>query len=653
MRHKSIDILLIEDTPTDAEIVQRMLRGRAQLHWVQTLADAATALREKTFDLIVTDFGLPDSSGIETVVELRRLTDGLPIIALTGQDDDELGLQAIQSGANDYIPKNVLSEPIISKAIAYTLERFQMAKKIVDANRMLESKNKRLAQMYKMSQQFVDNVSHEFRTPLTVIREFAAIVRDGIDGPVTESQRSRLSTLINRTDDLSNMVDDLLDTSRLESGLLKTCREEHDLSDIITRVEKMLRTRAENKKVHLEIGEVPQNLAVFCDEEKLRRVLVNLLVNAIKFTPVDGQITISAKMADEHRVCITVSDTGPGIAADELHRIFERFQQVEAHHRMASCKGFGLGLSIARALASLNLGSLQVNSVLGEGSQFSVLVPIANMESILKCYFDQRATTLEESLEISLLEVYPASMVPGGEQEIIETIDEFIRSSFKSFDLVLKVQESRWSVLTCSSVAGVSELKSRIQEEWAKLARNHYGVELPSLIFDYKATGNAVEGREKLMQLTHQTAKPPARPLATENLSNEKTAKRVLVFDDEVEVANALESRLSASGFDVTVAYDGPSGLDAVEQVQPDAILLDIRMPKMDGFAVLGELKSNPATASTPVVVLSASLHDKQGTLDRGATFFVQKPFQSESLLAVLNAAVKNRKSNQTEASCE
>ena len=647
MNEKLIDILMVEDTPSDAEILQRLLREssiRSSVQWVQSIAEAAEAIEDTSFDIVLTDLGLPDSFGIETVARLRELSDQLPIIALTGQDDDGVGQAAIQSGANDYVPKNVLNSSIISRAINHTIERFQMAKKIVDANRQLESKNERLSQMYKMSQQFVDNVSHEFRTPLTVIREFAAIVRDGIDGPVTDNQKNRLSTLINRTDDLANMVDDLLDTSRLEAGLLKTCREKHELSEIVGQVERMLRTRASTKKISLKVSDIPKGLSVFCDEEKLRRVLINLLVNAIKFTPVEGQIEISSSMADNDRVRITVADNGPGIAADELKRIFERFQQIEAHHRMASCKGFGLGLSIARALASLNLGCLEVHSVQGQGSQFSVLVPVAKLDSVLNCYFDQRATTLDENGELSLLEVYPESLDSEEKLEMIETLDEFLRSSVKSFDLVLKTQESRWLVFTCNSKSSLAGFKSRIESEWEKLRRNHYGAALPSLVLEHKTTANVIDGREELTKLAR-----PKMPAQVEPSAKPSQAKRILVVDDEVDVAGAIESRLRASGFEVTTAHDGVSGLEAVDQLQPDAILLDIRMPQMDGLTVLRHLKSNPKTASTPVVVLSASLTDKQEVLDRGASFFVQKPFQSESLLAALNSAVKNRETNPSE----
>lgn len=620
--------------------MQRMLRDRSMkpssIQWVQSLTEANDALQQNQFDLIMTDLGLPDSTGVETVVLLRGLPHRLPIIALTGQDDEGLGLDAIRAGADDYIPKVMVSRPIISRAIEYSIERFRMAEEIMDANRLLESKNARLDQMYQMSQQFVDNVSHEFRTPLTVIREFAAIVRDGIDGPVTAKQQARLSTLIHRTDDLANMVDDLLDTSRLEAGLLKTCRQEHDLSEIIGQVEKMLQKRAKTKKISLQVRDILPGLAVYCDEEKLRRVLINLLVNAIKFTPVEGKVEISVARADKDRVSITVADNGPGIPDDDLKRIFERFQQVEAHHRMASCRGFGLGLSIARALASLNLGSLQVASEEGRGSEFSVIVPIARLDSVLSCYLDQRAATQEESGEISLIEVVPECLDFEEKDEGLETIDDFLRTSVKTFDLVLKTHDARWLVYTCNSSSSLTGFQKRIAKEWEQLRRNHYGAALPDLIQNIKMTVDVHDGRDELMN-----SLMAVEPHSAEPSTNENGMRRILVVDDELEVVDAIESRLRADGFDVATAHDGLTGLKAARQMQPDAILLDVRMPQLDGLAVLRQLKSESATAATPVVVLSASLHDRQTALDGGANFFIQKPYRSKPLIEALDSAMK------------
>ncbi|MDB4766283.1 response regulator [bacterium] len=637
----SISILLIEDMPSEAELVKRMLRNNtisSTVEWAQSLSEAKDLIQQTQFDLIVTDMGLPDSDGIETVTQLVEINSHLPIIALTGRDDDDIGLETIRAGASDFIPKGALSKSVIARAINHTIERYRLTETLKETNGQLEKNNERLAQMYKMSQQFVDNVSHEFRTPLTVIREFAAIVRDGIDGPVTEKQSDRLSTLISRSDDLSRMVDDLLDTSRLEVGLLKAFRREHDLSTIVNQVERMLRQRALAKKIKIQVKEIPTDTIVFCDEEKLRRTLINLLVNAIKFTPVEGEIEISVEASEKDRFRITVSDSGPGIPADELNRIFERFQQIECNHRMASCRGFGLGLSIARALASINLGSLEVASVEGEGSQFSVLVPVANMDSILRCYFDQRATDLHgncKSAEISVVEVTTGEFNIEDELDVLETVDDFLMTNVKTFDLVLQTDKNRWLIYTCNSELNLPEHLSQLTAEWSKLKRNHFGAVLPELQFDNQLTTGLQDGRQTLMKLAVKGQTDSAAP------AMEKKNKRILVVDDELEVAGALESRLQASGYEVSTAHDGKAGLLAVEQTNPHAILLDVRMPKMDGLSVLSHLKSNPLTSLTPVIVLSASLQDKQKVLDCGASYFIQKPFQSSSILSALDAVMQ------------
>ena len=637
MNNAKIKILLIEDNSDDAALVNRLLKsndtGNVEINWVQTVADAEASMLESQFDLVLTDLGLPDSNGIETLVQLRKINSLIPIIALTGQETD-LGVDAIRAGANDYIPKDSVSKPIISRAIGYTLERSRMIRCLKEANESLERKNEHLGQMYRMSQQFVDNVSHEFRTPLTVIREFGAIIRDGIDGPVTDEQHTRLTTLISRTDDLAMMVDDLLDTSRLEAGLLRVCRQEHQLTSIVNQVQRMLKPRAESKRIDLVVKPISDQVSIYCDEEKLRRVLINLIVNAIKFTPIEGQIEVSAEQYDRDRIRITVADNGPGIPKDDLARIFDRFQRVEAHHRMASCKGFGLGLSIARALASLNLGCLQVASKEGLGCQFSVLVPVADLDSVLRCYLEQRESSIADNPEISLLEISPSSFDDKDKFDILETIDDFLRSSVKSFDLVLQVDESRWRVYSCTGENSLPAFTSNLQEEWKKLRRNHYGSTLPELQLDIKATVDIVAGRAGL--LSHSTGSN--EPTTSEPTGSDN--KHILVVDDEHDVATAIEARLNANGFDVSLADDGLKGLTAAQTLSPDAILLDIRMPKLDGLSVLNRLKSNPATAETPVIVLSASLSDKQVVLDSGANFFLQKPFQSTAILAALESAL-------------
>ena len=170
-----------------------------------------------------------------------------------------------------------------------------------------------------------------------------------------------------------------------------------------------------------------------------------------------------------------------------------------------------------------------------------------------------------------------------------------------------------------------------------ELKRNHFGAQLPDLKFENKVTTRGLDGLESQMAVVESEVAPSEETLPPASAQY----KRVLVVDDELDVAGAIQSRLVASGYEVSLAHDGIAGLAAVQEHQPDAILLDIRMPKMDGLSVLNRLKANADTASTPVIVLSASLQDKQVVLDNGANFFIQKPFESGSLLAALDASLQ------------
>lgn len=645
----AVRILLIEDCPDDAEIVQRLVRTCIDpapvVVLTRSLTEAHNVMQHDTFDVIVTDLGLPEQTGVGTIISIKEQRSQAPVIALTGMDDEDLGIEIIRAGAVDYLPKDEINKASLGRAILYAVERSRMQDSLGHANKLLEQKNERLAKMCQMSSQFVDNVSHEFRTPLTVIREFASIVRDEIDGPINQEQHKRLSTMINRTDDLAQMVDDLLDSSRLETGILRVSRKSHRLAGIVERVVDTLRMRASAKQIELKITRVTDDLTVFCDAEKLQRVLINLIVNAIKFTPQNGLIRVSAESSGDHMVNITVSDTGMGIPKDDLQRIFDRFQQVDAHHRMASCKGFGLGLSIARSLASLNLGQLSVSSVHGEGSQFSVTVPTDSLQSILHCYFEQRSRMTEEIQNTIVFEVSTDPVEGEHREEIIEAVDDFVRESVYSFDLVLHPEQFKWVIYSAIHPSSAEDMQNRLQEGWAKVKRNYYGIDLPHIRIEPAERTAETIALSSAKTTIHASPKPTAlaAPLVA------ATRKKVIVIDDEVDVAEALSARLMQSGYDVTTAHDGLSGLNAVNAELPDAILMDIRMPKMDGFTVLKTLKANAATASTPVVILSASLQDKQRVLDKGASFFIQKPFQSSSILKALDHAIKTSQRNDAE----
>lgn len=232
-----------------------------------------------------------------------------------------------------------------------------------------------LREVEAMKEEFFSTLSHELRTPLTSIREGVNLLRDGVHGPLTPKQE-RLVTIVGLSAErLLRLINQILDLSRLQAGLLPLERRWVDLDRLAARALDELRPQAEEKGVHLSRnGGVPGeagsgSIKVFGDEERLLQILINLVGNAVKFTPAGGAVQLALEeRADE--VEITVSDTGPGIPAEALPRIFERYQQA---HRGRG--GSGLGLAIVKALAEAHGGSVGVESEEGKGSCFTVVLP--------------------------------------------------------------------------------------------------------------------------------------------------------------------------------------------------------------------------------------------------------------------------------------
>ena len=634
MRGSVIRVLLIDDDAVDTELTRRALAQsvgpRYEVERAGSLAEAAKCLRDTRFDVALLDLGLPDVERENTVVRFRdTCSDELPIIVLTGLADDDCALEALDQGAQDYLAKDDVTPDLLSRSIRYALQRYQLLEQLTDTNDLLEQKNQRLAKLYDTAQQFVENVSHEFRTPLTVIREFTSIIRDGLDGPVTPKQVEHLEKVIRRTDDLALMVDDMLDTSKLEAGLLGVWRRPYAVADLIDTACSMVRGRAAAKQIDLSV-EVPAGLPqVFCDEEKARRVIINLAVNAVKFTPEGGTVTVwAAAESGADEVTIGITDTGPGISAENLSAIFERFRQVEVSLH-ASTKGFGLGLNIAKELVALNLGQILVESTLGGGSTFSFTLPKHAPPTVFRKYLDRLGALGAVGSSGSLLQ---AVMDTQSCRSAVPAADEFLQRSVRANDLVVRASDDLWVIVAACPATETHHLVERLETEWASFVRNSPQMKLPSLRVTHQGTWTIPQRQTELMDVY--------AGLFPQSAAHPSGNRRVLVIDDDREVSQCLGVRLEAAGFDVFTAADGEAGMTAALEHKPDAVVLDVCMPKKDGLTLLREFRMHDLMKSTPVVMLSASVRDQHRAIDAGANYFIPKPYEAAQVLSALETSL-------------
>lgn len=462
-------ILLIEDNEDHAELIRAALAKCAGPMEVTHVVDLAAGERllelREPLDVVLLDLTLPDGSGPEVVKRIAVADFSVPVIVLTSLDDDESAYSSLRYGAEDYLVKDRITPLSLSKAIDYAMlrhELFAENKRLVDrlknVKRVLQRKNVKLKKLYDTAQEFVDNVSHEFRTPLTVIREYASLIRDQVVGPVTAEQVRMLNVVEDRTEDLNTMVDDMLDVSRLGSGVMGIWRKECEPTAIVERILPALERKALLKEVALDVSVDRALPTIFGDDEKIGRVLTNLAVNAIKFCGTPGQVRLEASV-DRVRgeVVFSVSDNGQGIDENELREIFGRFRQLEGGARQ-SCKGFGLGLSIAKELADLNFGELNVQSQVGEGSVFSFSVPVAEPREILRRYVSQIASR-EKDFEIGVL----TATIECPEEGLTPEIGAFLNYTLRPNDLLFRRDKSSWVMVVGAPQIEMETLCERIQ----------------------------------------------------------------------------------------------------------------------------------------------------------------------------------------------
>jgi signal transduction histidine kinase len=377
MENHTKHVLLIEDNPGDADLVRlRLVEGKSpvEVNCVGRLSDGLATLSKEIPTVILLDLNLPDCHGAETFRRVLEGAPGVPVVVLSGQDDEALAIKAVNQGVQDYLVKGDISAKHLERSIRYAVERQALLRTLeITRKQQLEFKN-----------QFLSHVSHELRTPLTCIHQYVSLLADGLAGPVAPEQADHLKTVLKSVNQLHAMIRDLLEATRAESGKLRIDPRCIAMGDLIKQAVAMMQLSAQEKHVGLELGLDQRIPLVHADPDRVIEVLINLIDNAIKFTAPDGAVTVKACMVDTDpsMVYVSVTDTGRGIAPEAKALIFERlYQDPDAVDNNRS--GLGLGLFISKELIRLHQGRIWVSSEPGQGSTFSFTLPIYSLASLL------------------------------------------------------------------------------------------------------------------------------------------------------------------------------------------------------------------------------------------------------------------------------
>jgi len=462
----------------------------------------------------------------------------------------------------------------------------------------LEAENRQIQEANRLKSQFLASMSHELRTPLNAVIGFADLLHSGFVKPESPQHQEFLGHIGTSGRHLLQLINDVLDLSKVESGKFDFFPELIDLPSVLKEVKDVLHTAIQRKHIVLTVEVDPAVTGLQLDPSRLKQVLYNYMSNAIKFTAPGDKVTVRAFVQGPDHFRLEVEDTGIGIAAADLPRLFTEFQQLDAGYSKQH-QGSGLGLALTRRLVEAQGGSVGVRSTLGEGSVFYIVLNRVH------------------GADATIAEAAPADAPDANRVLVIERDPSdqrrlaaaFAQAGFEvdatsdSAAALSQARDVRYAALTLDlslpSQRGL-DLLADIRSQGASQATPVVAVSMPA------------EEKSAAFAITNLLCKPIRSEeilLAMAPLQLLQSGRvRVLVIDDEQSALDLMLATLNKIGIEAVCVQDGRDALRNIDQIRPDAIILDLMMPAFDGFQVLDALQRLPAWRQVPVYIWTSLL---------------------------------------------
>ncbi|HEY0339436.1 MAG TPA: ATP-binding protein, partial [Steroidobacteraceae bacterium] len=500
---------------------------------------------------------------------------------------------------------------------------------LLSLNRELEDTNRGVVALYaeldekadhlrradEMKSRFLSNMSHEFRTPLNSIRALSRLLLDRIDGALTLEQEKQVGFISKASDDLTALVDDLLDLAKIEAGKTEVRPIEFSVGNLFSALRGMLRPLLVGDAVKLSFEEPQSALTLYNDEGKVSQILRNFISNAIKFTE-QGEVSVAAKLSEDRQTVIfSVADTGIGIAPEDQGRVFDEFTQLPSPLQ-GRVKGTGLGLPLCRRLAHLLGGDVSVKSERGVGSVFTATV-VANFERNDPTAARPVDTTAEPGRSLVLV------LDDDAETRLI--YEKHLRDSRYQPVTTRNLREAREFMKRARPQAILLDIVLRGEDTWRwlnELKSDSTTAGIPIIVI------TSIDDERKGLALGADAycLKPVERSTLLEKL-DALTGRRILIIDDDPAARYLMQKILADTNTTVLEAEDGRSGLIAARRARPSMIFLDLGLPDFSGEEVLEALKNDADLQSVPVAIVTASklTSDERARLGRRADAVLQK----------------------------
>jgi signal transduction histidine kinase len=562
--------------------------------------------KHEAFDLVVTDIMMPGISGVEVLKNIKQIQPQAEVIMATGYATLETAVESMKLGAYDYITK------------PYALDQLCLVLEKALEHRRLTAKVGHLEELNRMKSEFLASMSHELRTPMNAIIGYSSLMLDKAYGDLTPKQEQGLKRIEANGKNLLQLINNILDLSKLAAGRMSLFLEPCDLKEIVDEVLATTECLAHERKLTLT-AEVPDSLPLRTDKTKLKQVLINLIGNAIKFTH-KGGITIKVETLKEPpQIRIYVQDTGIGIKDEDIPLLFEEFKQLDSTPTR-QYGGTGLGLSITKKIVELFQGTVQVKSAVGVGSTFIITLPL-EAASAGEAVVPQKVQDQAQPAEKIILSI-------DDDPEVLTLLSDSLQGAGYKCVGTQSGQEGLALARQLKPHAITLDIMMPHMDGWSvlRLLKNdpklcHIPVFIVSII-ENKALGFS-------LGVTDYIVKPFDRKDLLEKLSGlgKAAPHKVLVVDDDPVISQLFEGAIKQAGYAVEVALDGKEALEKMAKDKPDILFLDLMMPQMSGFDVLEAIEKNPALKGVRVFVMTAKHLTPQETdyLEERVEMIVQK----------------------------
>ncbi len=588
------------DVRVDPEVEHQIVDEKTETIAVKTAMERKVVVTDELARSSIAAYFLNETDSLK----LKTLIS----IPLMVQNEVQGVLEILSPKVESFVQEDLKLLSIIANELAIGMSRKRLMDEVTIKNIELENEKKRTDDANETLKRFLATFSHELRAPLNAIVGFSEILTSDLKNLPPDRTSDFMKNINESGKHLQGLINDILDLSKIEAGKMELHVEAYPVAYFTDSIQRVMQAALQQKNINLSFEVAPEIDQLVVDQTRFKQILVNLVSNAVKYSNPGGKVTVAIRRF-VNEIEVIVEDQGIGIKPEDLSRLFQAFQQ--GNNAKGPKEGTGLGLVITKRLVELHGGHIKVESEWGKGSTFRFRIPmvvagevIESADQLLRIVGEQPATLPDGNKPLILI----IEDNPQAGQLIQMYLQEagyrteIARDGAEGLERAKRIKPN---VITLDMIMPVKDGWQVMKE----LKRHPICKSIPIIIIsitDEKKLGFSMGAVDYFVKPVNKDDLITALKRIPLKLHSQKQHPKVLIIDDDRTAAELIQVMLEAEGYEVLKPMNGKEGVRLAGTESPDLIILDLIMPDISGFNVAYQLKQNPATRSTPIIILTS-----------------------------------------------